>query len=115
MTQSTENVAQSRENHPSGQAVAPDSSRERAIEHIHRRAERIKREELETAFTKLEKQGDLTESQREIIADMADTLVTELVAPPTQSLRNVRSSDRSEVQTALELFDPDSLSNGRQQ
>ncbi|MGN8216492.1 MULTISPECIES: glutamyl-tRNA reductase [Halococcus] len=112
MTQSTENSVHSRRNHTSGRPVDPGPSRERAIEHIHAHAERIKQRELETAFTKLGNQGDLTEMQREIIADMADTLITELVAPPTQSLRNARSEDRSDVQTALELFDPDSLSNG---
>lgn len=114
MTQSAENGVQSRQNHPSGRAANPDSSRERAIEHIHAHAERIKQRELKKAFTKLENQGDLTESQREIITDMADTLVTELVAPPTQSLQNARASDRSDVQIALELFDPDSLSNEEQ-
>ncbi|WP_435079670.1 glutamyl-tRNA reductase [Halococcus sp. AFM35] len=115
MTQSAENTVQSRQNHQSGRAVEPDFSRERAIEHIHAHAERIKQRELDTVFAKLENQGELAESQREIIADMADTLVAELMAPPTQSLRNARSSDRSDVQTALELFDPDLLSNGGQQ
>ena len=115
MTQNTENSVHSFQNRPSGRAVDSDSSRERAIEHIYAHAERIKQRELETALTKLENQGGLTESQREIITDIADTLVTELVAPPTQSLRNARSSERSDIQIALELFDPDSLSDGEQQ
>lgn len=114
MTHTSENTTQSGQNRSGRQALDHDSSREQAIEHIHAHAKRIEQQELETAITKLENQGDFTEIQREIIADMANTLVAELVAPPTQSLRNACSSDQSDIQVALELFDPDSLSNGEQ-
>lgn len=43
---------------------------------------------------------------------MADMLVEELVTPPTQSLRTSSSADGSDVRAALELFDPDALSDG---
>jgi glutamyl-tRNA reductase len=111
MTHSTEDHAHSGRDHPTRNALGPGSPREHAIEHIHAHAERIKQRELETAFTKLKNQGDLTEAQREIIAQMADSLVAELVASPTQALRTARYSDRPDVQIALELFDSDSFSD----
>ena len=109
MTHSPEGCTHTSREHPKEGALDPDSPpRERAIEHVRAHAERIKRRELETALTKLDGQGDLTRTQRETVARMADALVTELVAPPTQALRASQSPDRPDVRTALELFDPDS-------
>ena len=87
-------------------------SRDRAVERIHAYASRIEQRELRTALTKLEHHGSLTDTQRTIIVDMADRLVDELVTPPTQSLRAASSADGSDVRAALELFDPDALSDG---
>lgn len=71
-------------------------------------AERIKQRELETAFSKLEHHGGLTDEQREDVEALADALVSELLAPPTAGLRDaaVRDDWRT-IATAIELFDPD--------
>lgn len=111
MTQSTDNRGRDRRNRGSQRSVDPTVSRERAIERLHAHADRIEQRELRTALTKLDQHGTLTDAQRAIVVDMADALVDELLAPPTQSLRNASSTDRSDVRTALELFDPDTLSN----
>jgi glutamyl-tRNA reductase len=111
MAQNTENSVHSERDFPARTATDSGSSQERAIEHIHAHAERIKQREIETALTKLENQGSLTETQREAVTNMANELVAELITPPTQALQNVPSSNWSDVRVALELFDFDSLSN----
>ncbi|WP_176393153.1 glutamyl-tRNA reductase [Natronolimnobius baerhuensis] len=76
---------------------------------MYESAERMKQRELETAFSKLEANGDdLSPGQREIIESMADALVSQLLAPPTKSLRDAAAEDDwSTINTALQLFDPD--------
>jgi glutamyl-tRNA reductase len=67
--------------------------------------ERIKTAELNTAFDKLD---DLDDEQREVVESMADALVSQLLAPPTQSLRDAAEEDDwTTINTALQLFDPD--------
>jgi len=74
---------------------------------MYESAERIKRRELETAFSRLESDGELTDAQREIIRSMADALVNQLLAPPTKSLREAAGEDDWQtISTALQLFDP---------
>jgi glutamyl-tRNA reductase len=111
MTDYTENRSHDRRNRVSQRSGHHDLSRERTIEQLHAHADRIEQRELRTAFTKLEQYGTLTDAQRAVIVDMADTLVDELLAPPTQSLRNTSSTDHSDVRTALELFDPNTPSD----
>ena len=78
-----------------------------AISGMYEGAERMKSRELERALTKLEAQGDLTDDQRETIEAMADSLVSQLLAPPTKSLRAAAAEDDwSTIRTAMELFDP---------
>lgn len=75
---------------------------------MYKGAERIKRQELETAFSKLEHHGGLTDEQREDVEALADALVSELLAPPTDGLRDAAvRDDWQTIATALELFDPD--------
>lgn len=112
MRQSTKNSTHGSWNRASQRSDESDVSREQAVEWIHAHADRIEQRELQTALTKLEHHGSLTDAQRTIIVDMADTLVDELVTPPTQSLRNASSADRSDIRTALGLFDSDGLSDG---
>lgn len=70
-------------------------------------AERVKSKELATAVTKLETAGELTDEQRAIVESMADALVSQLLAAPTQSLRDAAEQDDwSTIHTALQLFDP---------
>ena len=80
--------------------------RERAdqvISAMYEGAERIKARELETAFSKL----DLDEEEEKVVESMADTLVSQLLAAPTDSLRDAAEDDDwSTIHTALQLFDP---------
>lgn len=112
MTRSTESGVHDGRNRAPQRSGGSDVSRERAVERIHAHADRIEQRELRTAFTKLGHHGSLTDAQRTVIVDMADMLVEELVTPPTQSLRTSSSADGSDVRAALELFDPDALSDG---
>lgn len=78
-----------------------------AISAMYEGAERIKAREVGTALTKLEAQGDLTADQRETVKSLADALVSQLLAPPTKSLREAAGEDDwTTIQTAMELFDP---------
>ncbi len=73
---------------------------------MYESAERIKRRELETAFTRTDE--ELTDEQREVIRAMADSLVGQLLAAPTKSLRDAAAEDDwSTINTALHLFDPE--------
>ncbi|ELY65967.1 glutamyl-tRNA reductase [Natronococcus jeotgali] len=68
-------------------------------------AEQIKERELERALAELEKEGT---SRREVLEAMADSMVSQLLAPPTKSLREAAAEDDwSTINTALQLFDPD--------
>ncbi len=73
------------------------------ISSMYESAERIKTQELETAFEK----GEFDESEREVIKAMADSIVNQLLAAPTNSLRDAAEEDDwSTIHTALQLFDP---------
>jgi glutamyl-tRNA reductase len=70
-------------------------------------AERTKRRELSTAIDRLEAAGQLTEEQRAVVDSLADALVGQLLAPPTQSLRDAAENDDwATISTALRLFGP---------
>ncbi|WP_254769233.1 glutamyl-tRNA reductase [Salinilacihabitans rarus] len=78
-----------------------------AIATMYESAERIKRRELETALARLD-DDSFSEEQREVVASMADALVNQLLAPPTQSLREAAADDDwRTINTALQLFDPE--------
>jgi glutamyl-tRNA reductase len=80
---------------------------ERVISAIHETAERVKTAEVDTAMAK----GEFDESQREAVESMADTIVSQLLAAPTESLRDAaEKGDWSTIQTAVELFDLDCCS-----
>ena len=79
-----------------------------AISAMYAGADRVKARELDRAMSKLEAQGDLTDEQRETVADLADALVGQLLAAPTRSLRDAAGEDDWEtIRTALQLFDPE--------
>ncbi|WP_254863510.1 glutamyl-tRNA reductase [Halovivax gelatinilyticus] len=70
-------------------------------------ADRIKTRELETAIGRLDERDPLTDEQREIVETMADAIVGQLLAAPTESLREAAVADDWEtIDTALRLFDP---------
>ncbi|MFB6360469.1 MAG: glutamyl-tRNA reductase [Halobacteriales archaeon] len=77
------------------------------IRGMYQGAELVKKRELETALRKLEADGSLTPDQREVIEGLADSLVDQLLAVPTESLRDAAAEDDWEtVASAIELFDP---------
>ncbi|WP_336024714.1 glutamyl-tRNA reductase [Halobellus salinisoli] len=79
-----------------------------AISTMYEAAERVKAREVDTAISRLESQGELTDEQRETVEAMADALVGQLLSPPTKSLREAAiEDDWSTIQTAMALFDPD--------
>ncbi len=70
-------------------------------------AEQVKERELQTALSRLESE-DFDEEQRAIVESMADALVSQLLAPPTKSLRDAAANDDwTTINTALQLFDPE--------
>ena len=78
-----------------------------AIRGMYEGAERMKGRELDRALTKLEAQGELNDDQRETVEALADSLVSQLLAPPTESLREAAGEDDwNTIRTAMELFDP---------
>jgi glutamyl-tRNA reductase len=78
---------------------------DQVIAGMYESAERVKTAELNTALEKLD---DIDDDQREVIESMADALVSQLLAPPTQSLRDAAEEDDwTTINTALQLFDPD--------
>jgi glutamyl-tRNA reductase len=73
------------------------------ISAMYEGAERIKTQELETALGKL----DMDEEDRQVIESMADAIVSQLLAAPTDSLRDAAEADDwSTIHTALRLFNP---------
>jgi glutamyl-tRNA reductase len=86
--------------------------RERADEAIgamYEGADRMKQAELARLRSRLAESegGELTEEQHEAIEAFADSLVNQLLAPPTRSLKAAAEADDwTTIQTAMGLFDP---------
>ncbi|MFC4447868.1 glutamyl-tRNA reductase [Halorussus aquaticus] len=84
------------------------------ISAMYESAERVKERQLSEAFSKLDAHGDLNDDQREVVTSLADALVSQLLAPPTSSLRDAAAEDDwGTINTALQLFDPDFGEDGR--
>lgn len=80
------------------------SRADRVISAMYESAERVKAKELDTALSKT----DLDAETEAIVESMADSIVSQLLAAPTQSLRDAAEDDDwSTIHTALQLFDPD--------
>jgi glutamyl-tRNA reductase len=78
---------------------------DRVIGAMYESAEQIKARELRTTFSKLD---DLDENEREAISALADSLIGQLLAAPTESLRDAAAEDDwTTINTALQLFDPE--------
>ncbi|WP_275883706.1 glutamyl-tRNA reductase [Halorhabdus sp. BNX81] len=74
------------------------------ISTMYESAERVKARELEQALASM----DLDDDEREVVEAMADSLVNQLLAAPTKSLRDAAEADDWDtIDTALQLFDPD--------
>ena len=75
---------------------------------MYESAEHVKRRELQTALTRLEANGELSDDARSIVESLADALVGQLLAAPTRSLRDAAAEDDwTTIQAALQLFDPE--------
>lgn len=81
---------------------------DQVISAMYEGAERMKQQELRTALSKLDAEGELSAEQREVVESMVDGLVSQILAAPTKSLRDAAEQDDwSTIATALELFDPE--------
>ncbi len=79
-----------------------------AISAMYAGADRIKAREVDRAVSRLEAHGELNDEQRTTVEDLADSLVGQLLAAPTRSLRDAAGEDDWEtIRTALKLFDPE--------
>lgn len=77
---------------------------DRVISAMYESAERVKAAEVERAV----REGDFDDEQRAAVEAMADSIVSQLLAAPTNSLRDAAEQDDwSTISTALQLFDPD--------
>ncbi|WP_049997387.1 glutamyl-tRNA reductase [Halococcus sediminicola] len=73
---------------------------------MYENAERMKERELSRALSKLDTDG-LTDDQHAVVESLADTLVSQLLAAPTKSLRDAAEADDwTTINSALRLFDP---------
>lgn len=73
---------------------------------MYENAERMKERELSRALSKLDTDG-MTDDQRAVVESLADTLVSQLLAAPTKSLRDAAEvDDWATINSALRLFDP---------
>ena len=82
---------------------------DKVVAGMYEGAERIKSRELRTALSKLEHEtdGEVTETEREVLESMADALVGQLLSAPTESIRDAAENDDwSTISTALRLFGP---------
>ncbi|WP_266078728.1 glutamyl-tRNA reductase [Haladaptatus caseinilyticus] len=78
-----------------------------AIAAMYEGAERVKERELQTALARLDAKG-LDDDQQAIVESMADALLSQLLAPPTKSLRDAAAKDDwTTINTALQLFSPE--------
>ncbi|WP_224450205.1 glutamyl-tRNA reductase [Haloprofundus salilacus] len=79
-----------------------------AISTMYESAEAVKRREVQTALSKLDAQGEMTDEQRKTVEALADALVGQLLAAPTKSLRDAAADDDwTTIQTAMQLFNPE--------
>lgn len=76
---------------------------DQVIAAMYESAEQVKTRELATAMEKLDLDGE----EQAVVESMADALVGQLLAAPTQSLRDAAEEDDwTTINTALQLFDP---------
>jgi glutamyl-tRNA reductase len=77
---------------------------DRVISAMYESAERVKAAEMSKAFRTL----DLDDDAETVVENMADAIVSQLLAAPTNSLRDAAEADDwSTINTALQLFDPE--------
>jgi glutamyl-tRNA reductase len=84
---------------------------ERVIATMYQQADEVKRAEVEQALNRL----DLDEESEAVVESLAESLVSQLLAPPTATLRDAaEDGDHGTLRTALALFsDEHSNESGR--
>jgi glutamyl-tRNA reductase len=88
---------------------------EAVIAAIYKDAEHFKRQEVNEAIHKLEVGGDITDSQRDAVEAMAETIIAQILSVPTKTLREtVAKDDWSTIDTALRLFGPEFKTGDRE-
>jgi len=78
----------------------------RVTRQLERRAESVKRDELEEALSELDRRGGLTAQQRRVVSELAATLAHAVVAEPKLAARDPRCEPET-VRTIAWLFDID--------
>lgn len=75
---------------------------------MYESAEAIKTRELAEARRRLAANGELSDTEADVLEGLADALVGQLLAAPTKSLRDAAGAEDWEtIQAALALFDPE--------
>lgn len=84
------------------------SRADEVIAGMYESAEALKRREVRQALDRMTANGELSAEQRAAVEDLADSLVNQLLAAPTRSLRDAAGEDDWEtIDTALRLFEPE--------
>lgn len=79
----------------------------RRLYQVRAYGEAIKREELERALERLGPREDLTDEEREVVAEMADSIVEELLYEPVRQLAEVEPDSLDRVVDLLGADDGD--------
>jgi glutamyl-tRNA reductase len=74
---------------------------------MYKGANVIKSRELETALNRLNEHGDVTPEQEAIVKSLVETLINQLLAAPTESLRDAAEhEDWETIHAAIQLYNP---------
>jgi glutamyl-tRNA reductase len=74
---------------------------------MYKGANEIKSRELETALNQLNEHGGVTPEQEATVKSLAETLINQLLAAPTESLRDAAEhEDWETIHAAIQLYDP---------
>jgi len=77
-----------------------------AVARIDSRGAKIQREQLEQTLSQLQRDGELTASQRVAVEKLSERLVERLLAVPRASLQDAaRSAGEERIETAISLFE----------
>lgn len=97
------------ENEPDRHSAGRGIDLSRVQRELERRAETVKRAELEEALSELKSRGGLTDEQRRVVTTLADTLAHELVADPKLAATRESRREPATVRTIVRLFDLDDV------
>ncbi|MDY6779556.1 MAG: hypothetical protein SV760_03205 [Halobacteria archaeon] len=78
---------------------------EEALEDLREHAEEVKEREVTVALNRLSQGGEVTRDEREVIEELADSLVDELLSYPEKGIESCQRSERDAEEVLSELFD----------